>query len=137
MRFAAGHELKLLHIGTCLLGALVRLRLIRSLEDHAGALLRLAFLFDRFGSGRSGFHMVLSGIGRDGNLLERRFVIIARSGHGPYIPCIPAILMVRRLAQGAVSRRGAMPCVDLVDLDVYLAALKDLDISIVKDAAIA
>ena len=29
----------------------------RSLSDHAEGLLRLAFLFDRFGSGRSGFHM--------------------------------------------------------------------------------
>ena len=42
MRFGAGHELKLLHIGTRMLGALVRLGLVRSLDDHAGALLRLA-----------------------------------------------------------------------------------------------
>jgi hypothetical protein len=79
--------------------------------------------------------MILSGIGRDGNLLERRIVIIARSGHGPYIPCIPAILMARRLAQGEAPQRGAMPCIDLVDLDSYLAALKGRDIGIVKDAA--
>lgn len=78
MRFAAGHELKLLHMGTRLLGALVRTGCIRSLEDHAEGLLKLAFLFDRFGSGRSGFHMILTGAGRDGKPLERRFVIVAR-----------------------------------------------------------
>ncbi len=133
MRFGAGHELKLLHIGTRLLGALVRLGLIRSLDHHAAGLLRLAFLFDGFGSGRSGFHMFLSGTGRDGHRLERRFVIIARSGHGPYIPCMPAILLARRLAKREVPQRGAMPCVDLIDLGAYLAALEGLDISIVRD----
>jgi hypothetical protein len=134
MRFAAGHELKLLHIGTRILGSLVRLGLIASLDHHAESLLRVALLFDRFGSGRSGFHMVLSGTGRDGNPLARRFVIVARSGDGPYIPCMPAILMARRLAKGEVIRRGAMPCLDLIDLDAYLAALKGLDITIFKDA---
>ncbi len=133
MRFAAGHELKLLHIGTRMLGALVRLGIIRSLDNHAEGFLRLAFLFDRFGSGRSGFHMILTGTGRDGKPLERRFVIIAGSGHGPYIPCMPAILLARRLASGDALPRGAMPCVDLIDLDAYLAALAGLDISVIRD----
>ena len=135
MRFAAGHEFKLLHVGTRMLGTLVRLGLIRSLAHHAEGLLRLAFLFDRFGSGCSGFHMILSGVGRDGKPLERRFIIIARSGHGPYIPCMPAILLARRLAKGEVTTRGATPCVDLIDLDTYLAALEGLDISVMRDAA--
>jgi len=137
MRFAAGHELHLLHIGTRMLGALVRLRLIRSLDNHAEALLRFALLFDRFGSGRSGFHMILSGTGRDGKPLERRLALIARSGHGPYIPCMPAILMARRLAKGEVPQPGAMPCIDLIDLDTYLAALQGLDISIIRDTLYA
>ena len=135
MRFAAGHELKLLHVGTRMLGTLVRLGLIRSLADHAERLLRLAFLFDRIGSECSGFHMILSGVGHDGKPLERRFIIIARSGHGPYIPCMPAILLARRLAKGEVTTRGATPCVDLIDLDTYLAALEGLDISVIRDAA--
>lgn len=134
MRFAAGHELKLLHMGTRLLGALVRAGIIRSLDDHAEGLLKLAFLFDRFGSGRSGFHMNLTGTAHDGRPLQRRFVIVARSGHGPYIPCMPAILLAKRLARGTVTQRGAMPCVDLIDLDAYLAALEGLDIDIIADA---
>lgn len=135
MRFAAGHELKLLHIGTRILGALVRAGLIGSLSDRAGGLLRLAFLFDRFGSGRSGFHMILTGTGHDGKPKQRRFMIIARSGHGRYIPCMPAILLARRLAKGEVRQRGASPCVDLINLDAYLTALGGLDISIIRDAA--
>lgn len=134
MRFAAGHELLLLHIGTRMLGALVKWGLVSSLDNHANRLLRLAFLFDRFGSGRSGFHMILSGIGHDGSPLKRRFIIVARSGHGPFIPCMPAIIMTRRLAKGEVTLRGARPCLDLIDLNCYLAALEGLDISIVRDA---
>lgn len=130
IRFAAGHELKILHAGTWALSWLVRLGFIRRLEDHAKRLLRLAFAFDRFGSSRSGFHMFLSGIGHDGRPRKLRFFIIARSGHGPYIPCMPAILLARRLARGEVSARGATPCLDLIDLNDYLAAFEGLDISV-------
>ena len=132
MRFAAGHELKLLHLGTRLLGGMVRLGLIGSLSDHAETLLRLSFLFDRFGSGRSGFHMILDGTGHDGRPKRERFTMVARSGHGPYIPCMPAILLARRLARGAIAQRGATPCVDLIDLDSYLAALDGLDIQTIR-----
>src|SRR5262249_24994459 len=134
MRFAAGHELKLLHLGTRALGALVRLGIIRSLDRHASFLLRLGFLFDPVGSGRSGFHMILAGTGQDGPPKERRFHLIARSGHGPYIPCVPAILLARQLARGLLEMRGATPCLDLIDLDTYLKALEGLNISVVRDA---
>lgn len=77
--------------------------------------------------------MILSGIGADGMPLERCFWIIARSGHGPYIPCMPAILLARRLARDEIAPRGATPCIDLIDLDTYLAALEGLDIEVVRD----
>ena len=133
MRFAAGHELKILHFGTWMLSWLVRAGLIRSLSDHSEMLLRLAFLFDRLGSSRSGFHMYLAGLGTDGRSRQARFYLIARSGHGPYIPCMPAILLARKLARDALQVRGAMPCVDLISLDEYLAALQGLDIAVVSD----
>jgi saccharopine dehydrogenase-like NADP-dependent oxidoreductase len=134
MRFAAGNELKLLHLATWALGALVRLGIIRSLDRQAPFLLRLAFQLDHFGSGRSGFHMILTGISHDGRANERRFYLIARSGHGPHIPCIPAILLARQLAKGSLKTRGATPCLDLIDLDTYLGALKGLDIEVIRDA---
>jgi saccharopine dehydrogenase-like NADP-dependent oxidoreductase len=86
MRFGAGHELKLLHFGTRALGAVVRLGLIRSLSDHAEGLLHIASLLNRFGTGSSGFHMILSGADIGGKPMQRRFMIIARDGQGPYIP---------------------------------------------------
>jgi hypothetical protein len=133
IRFAAGHELKLLHAGTWALGWLARLGLVRSRDTHAKRLLQLAFLFDRFGSNKSGFHMFLAGIGRDGRPRRVRFFIIARSGHGPYIPCMPAILLARRLSRDEVAARGAMPCLDLIGFKDYLSALEGLDISVHAD----
>jgi hypothetical protein len=133
MRFAARHELKLLHFGTRALGALVRLGLVRALSDHAEALLRFAALFNRFGTGSSGFHMIMSGAGHDGQPTRRRFMLVARDGHGPYIPCAPAILLTRRLAKGEIRQRGASPCLDLIDLDDYLAALSELDVTVLRD----
>ena len=79
--------------------------------------------------------MILTGIGRDGKPRRRRFMLIARSGHGPYIPCMPAIQLARRLANGEIPRRGASACLDLIDLDSYLGALSGLDISIIRDSA--
>jgi hypothetical protein len=133
IRFAAGHELKILHAGTWALGWLVRLGVVRSLDAHAQRLLKLAFLFDRFGSSRSGFHMFLAGVGRDGRTRRVSFFIIARSERGPYIPCIPAILLARRLSRGQVGVRGARPCLDLIGLEDYLGALEGLDISVYAD----
>lgn len=135
MRFAAGHELAILHAGTWLLSWAVRIGLLRSLAPHAEQLLRIAFLFDWMGSGRSGFHMHLTGIGHDGSAKTARLFLIARSGHGPYIPCMPAILLTRKLARGELDCTGAMPCIDFIGLDEYLGALMGLDISVIADPA--
>jgi NAD(P)-dependent dehydrogenase (short-subunit alcohol dehydrogenase family) len=134
MRFCAGHEIKLLHLGTWLLSWAVRIGLLPSLGRYADRLLKLSFLFDWLGSNRSGFHMCMRG--RDGDERQRveRFFIIARSGHGPLIPCMPAILLAKRLARGELTERGATPCLDLIELGQYLEALGDLDIQVVRVA---
>ena len=132
MRFAAGHEVALLHFGTWLLSWLVRLRLLPRLDRWGAALLKASFLFDALGLGRSGFHMHICGRGRDGEPLERREWIVARSGDGPNIPCMPAILLARRLARGGGLPPGARPCLDLIGLDEYLDALNGLDISVIR-----
>jgi len=131
LRFFAGAEIGLLHLGLWFLSWLVRWRLL-SLPPLAPALLRIAFAFDRFGSGNSGFHMFLRGVGADGRRKEERLYIIARSGHGPYIPCMPAILLAKRIAEGDPLAPGARPCLDLIDLDTYLQALEGLDIVVLK-----
>jgi hypothetical protein len=119
MRFCAGHEIAILHLGTWLLSWLVRLRLLPPL--------------DRWGSGRSGFHMYIRGTGPGGSPLERRHWIIARSGDGPNIPCMPVILIARRLAAGKQLESGARPCLNLITLEEYLTALEGLDVSVIDE----
>ena len=133
IRFCAGHEIKLLHLGTWLLSWGVRSGLLPPLGRHSERLLKWSFLFDPLGSSRSGFHMYLKGKGLDGKVRFERFGIIARQGHGPYIPCTPAIILAERLARGELRERGARPCLDLIGLDEFLAAIGHLDISIMRE----
>jgi hypothetical protein len=128
LRFVAGHEVKLLHIGTWLLSWIVRLRLVKSLAPYSERLLRLSFLFDPFGSDKSGFHMFLSGLGHEGEAKIVRIFMVARQVHGPNIPCIPAILLARRIAAGEPIAPGARPCLDLVGLEDIMDAIAHLDI---------
>lgn len=129
LKFAAGHELAVLHLGTWLLSWLVRLGLVQSLAPHAQRLLRWSFLFDRFGSDKSGFHMFLDGTGKDGGPMRVTIFMIARHAHGPTIPCMPAIILAKRIAAGAAPEPGARPCLDLVCLDELMGAIAHLDVT--------
>jgi hypothetical protein len=129
LEFVAGHEVKLLHIGTWLLSWSVRLGLMNSLSNHAESLLKLSFLFDPFGSDKSGFHMFLRGIDHDGQQAEIRIFMVARQVHGPNIPCFPAIILARRIAAGQRLEPGARPCLDLIELDELLRSVSHLDIT--------
>lgn len=135
VRFCAGHEIAALHLGTWALSWLVRFRLLPRLDRFARLLLKASSLFDRLGSGRSGLHMILRGVDEAGRPKTLRFFLIARAGDGPNIPCIPAILLAQRLARGEAIAPGARPCLDLIDLDAYLAALEGLDISVIVEGA--
>lgn len=135
LRFVAGHEVKLLHIGTWLLSWIARLGIVRSWLPYANGLLKLSFLFDPFGSDKSGFHMFLTGAGHNGKPAEVRIFMVARQIHGPNIPCIPAILLARRLAAGEAIEAGARPCLDLITLDEIMEAISHLDIDTVARGA--
>lgn len=134
LRFSAGHEIKLLHLGTWLLSCGVRMGILPPLGAYSDRLLKWSLLFDPLGSGRSGFHMYLRGKVRDGSERIERFTIIARQGHGPFIPCMPAIILAKRLARGKLTERGARPCLDLIGLGEFLTAFGPFDISIIRDA---
>lgn len=129
IRFYAGLELPFIHVTLWALSWLVRIGLIRSLEPSAPLLLKLSFLFDWLGSENSGFHMDLTGKDKDGENKTIRFELTARSGDGPFIPCMPAILLTKKLVSGEIEDKGATPCVGIITLEEYLDALGQLDIS--------
>lgn len=132
LRFYAGAEVAFLHIGLWSLSWLVRWGLLSSLQKWNPFLLKAAKRFDALGTPRSGFHMFLSGTGQDGKAKRKEFFIIARQGHGPFIPCVPAVLLSKALANGSLTQTGARACLDLIDLAAYRAALAHLDISFIS-----
>ncbi len=128
IRFYAGLEISFIHMTLWKLSWLVRWGFIRHLEKAAPLLLRLSFLFDALGTANSAFHMKLSGKGRDGKGKTITFELTARSGDGPYIPCMPSILLAKKIARGEEKAIGAYPCVGFITKDEYFGALHDLDI---------
>ncbi|MEO0413161.1 MAG: saccharopine dehydrogenase NADP-binding domain-containing protein [Pseudomonadota bacterium] len=136
LRFAADNQQKLLHLGTWAFSWLVRAKLFPSLDGLAKPLLAIARLFDPLGNDKSGFHVFMGGKDDGGADIEHRFFIIARSAHGPYIPCVPAIILAKRFAAGDVPATGARACLDLIDLKAYLKALEDYDITALKEGPI-
>ena len=129
IRFYAGLELPGIHLALWSLSWLVRFRFMTNLQRYAALLLKLSFLFDWLGSASSAFHMQMSGTDNHGNAKSLTFELTARSGDGPYIPCMPAILLTRKIAAGQYYKVGAYPCIGLLSLTEYLDALKPLAIS--------
>ena len=93
------------------------------------AKIKLAFLFDRFGTANSAFHLTLAGQDRQNTPKKIHFELTAKNGDGPYIPCTPAILLCNKLAAKTLTFTGATPCVGLITKDEYLTALSELAIS--------
>ncbi len=124
----AALEVAAFHLGLWGLSWLARGGLVPRPERLAGPLLglkrRLAFL----GSDRGGMAVTLEG--RDADGARRRIVwhLVAGSGHGPYIPPTPAVILAKRLLDGTLAARGAMPCVGLFTLEELLAEIADLHI---------
>jgi saccharopine dehydrogenase-like NADP-dependent oxidoreductase len=127
--FWAGHAIMPLHFGTVLMGWLTRLGLLPRLDRLAPQLVRIAGLFDGLGTGTSGFFMTIAGEGPDGAPLTRRHAIVARSGHGPYIPCIPVILIAKAMAAGRRYDPGARPCLGIVSLAEFRKAFAAFDVT--------
>ena len=129
LRFTAGHEVKLLHLGTWMLSWATRFGLVKNWARYAKELLKLSFLFDPLGSEKSGFHMFLDGLDANGEARRVTVFMVARQVHGPNIPCIPAIILTRRIAAGHPPSPGARPCLDLIDLDELMSTIAHLDIT--------
>lgn len=128
IRFSAGLELPLIHLGLWGLSWLVRLGIPLNLPNYAPQLLTAANWFDRFGTADGGMHLILRGKDRSHNLKEVTWHIIAKNGSGPHIPTIPAIVLAKKIVDDKYTTTGAYPCVGLVELNEYLHELRDYPI---------
>lgn len=128
IRFYAGTELYFQHFGLWMMSWLVKWGFVKSLQPLGKILVKIANMFDWLGSSNSAFHMKMSGVNKDGAAISKTFYLTAKDGHGPYIPCMPAILLAKKLASGDFKKKGAFSSMRLVSFTEYMAALSSLNI---------
>ncbi len=128
VRFDAALENVASHVGLWSLAWLVRAGLVRRPEGFGRAVLEVARRFDRFGTNVGGMCVRVEGILHSGAAGRREWQLVARDGHGPEIPCIPAIVVARKLSRGEPIAPGARPCLGMMTLGEFTAAADRLNI---------
>jgi len=129
VRFGAGLEPAFVHFSLWGLAGLVRAGIIRSLAPWAGFLAATARRLEPLGSARSAMFVRLSGRDTRGADRASTWELVAEGHEGANIPCMGAASLARKLARGGFAEPGARPCVDLIDLDEYLAELRSFRVS--------
>ncbi|MEM1307213.1 MAG: DUF4166 domain-containing protein [Pseudomonadota bacterium] len=121
VRFDAGLELTVMHLGLWALTFPVRWGWLRSLTTLARPLKWAATLLYPLGSDRGGMRVEAIGTRAGGDLVRRRWDVIATGGVGPEIPAVPAFVLCEKLARGATDKGcvgvGAAPAVGVLTLD--------------------
>lgn len=128
IRFSAGMENSALHLSMWMMSYLIRAGFPINLSKHAKFLLSLSHLFDSFGSTNGGMHMLMKGKNNEGELFQINWFLVAKNNDGPQIPCVPAIILSKKIIQGTLPTRGAMPCVGMITLDEYRNELAGFNI---------
>jgi saccharopine dehydrogenase-like NADP-dependent oxidoreductase len=113
--FRAGLELAIPHLALWVLSKLVVIGLLPSLLPLARPLRALAERLRSRGSSRGGMSVSVEGVDRDGRAGKATWALVAQED-GPNVPILPALALIRALANGRISQRGAMPCVGLLSL---------------------
>lgn len=116
VEFHAALELGIQHFVLWAASALRRAGVPLPIEQAAKPLGRLASLLDWFGGKRGGMLVSLTGIRTNGERGRVEWHLTAEAENGPEIPCVPAILLARKLARGEIAARGAFPCVGFLKL---------------------
>lgn len=128
IRFSAGMESSALHLGMWFLSYLVRMGLPLNLPKHAKFLLSLSHVFDVLGTTDGGMHMLIKGTDKQGKPLEIKWFIIGKDNDGPQIPCVPAIIISKKIIQNKLHQSGAVPCVGMVTLEEYMKELEGFSV---------
>lgn len=127
--FHAAMELRSMQLGLWLAACLTRLGMVSDWSPYAERLRRFTARFDGLGSAVGGMFVELVGIDAAGQGRTLRWCLTARQGHGPFVPCVPAIVLARKLAGGKSLAPGARACVGEIDLDEFAAAVAGSDIT--------
>ena len=128
VRFQAGLEVSLFHLGLWTASWLVRCGAVRSLAPLAPSLLALKRRLHRLGSDAGGMTVEIGGVAHTGEPKLVRWELVATHGDGPYVPALASVAIARRLASGAETETGARACYMAVALPDILAEADGLAI---------
>jgi len=130
VKFKAGSELSFMHLSLWVLSGLSRIGLIANWNVFAKAFTRMTHWFLPFGTDTGGMIMKLKGLDKNDQPLEINWQLIATQGDGPKIPALPAIILAKKFISNDISKKGAMPCMELFSLSDFQKECKSLAISI-------
>jgi hypothetical protein len=117
--FRAALEVSIQHYGLWTVAALRRMGVPLPLERLIGAFNRAAGWLDRFGSDVGGMRVSVIGSDGSGRARSSTWQLVARSNHGPEIPCMASVLLTSRLARGEPLASGATPCMGMLKLSDF------------------
>jgi saccharopine dehydrogenase-like NADP-dependent oxidoreductase len=124
--FHAGFASTLGHLSVWAGAQAVRAGLIQSLSSWVAPLKKISAWMEPLVSDKGGMFVTLRGLDHDGHPLALTWHLLAAKHHGPHIPCGASIALARKLARGEKLPAGAMPCMGLVSVEDYIAALDGL-----------
>ena len=126
--FHAGFASDAGHLLVWVLAGLVKAGWMKSMTACASPLIRISRWIEPLVSDKGGMFIALDGTGSDGQKRRMTWNLIAEHNHGPFIPCGASIVLATKLAGKHKLPIGAMPCVGLITVAEYLAALRELDV---------
>ena len=129
VRFSAGLEVSLFHLGLWAASWPARAGIVRSLAPLAAPMLAMKRRLSAFGSDTGGMFVRVVGRERGGTLRTRTWHLVARSGDGPYVPAMASVILAKHIVAGSGPPPGAMPCFGLFTLGEFAAEIGDLDIT--------
>ena len=128
VKFYSGLEIGFMHMMLWAMTWLSRWRIVKNWGEYAKPLIAISHCFDKLGTPDGGMFIELSGKDKQGRVKKVTWHLIARNGHGPYVPTIPVVVLVKKLIAGEKFLKGAYPCMGLFTLDEFFEVAENWDI---------
>ncbi len=120
LKFQAGLELSILHLGLWCLSVVVRFAPTINLVRYTSVLTNMSRWFMGFGSDTGGMFIRLTGRGLRGQAHKVDWQLIAENGTGINVPAISAELLIKRIERGSVNV-GASACLGFFTLEEFMS----------------
>ncbi len=123
IRFQAGLEVGLMHLGLWAMSYVSRMGWIHNWQRFSNRITALSRWFENWGSDCGGMFMDMKGVDRKGNQKLLHWQLIAEKGVGPNVPIIAAELVIKKILEDKMTP-GARPCMNLFSMKEFFDIAK-------------